>query len=142
DTIEARITAHPRGPVAELQRIVERAHKTVVGTFAQGKKGDYVEVDSKIMQGPVLLDRKAGRHAPVKPEPGDVVQVSLIHHPSRGRLAIGTVSRILGREGSLKVEIERILTECNITRPFPDEVERETASFGENPQKQHWEGRE
>jgi len=125
-----------------LERITERAHKTVVGTFAQGKRGGYVEVDTKIMQGPVLLDPKASRRSSVKAEPGDVVLVQLIHHPSRGRPGVGVVSKVLGREGTLKVEIERILTECNITRPFPDEVETETAAFGENPKREHWKGRE
>jgi ribonuclease R len=141
DTIEARILPHPRGPIAEFERIVERAHKSVVGTFAKGKRGNFVEVDAKIMQGPVLIDQKSSARSSIKAEPGDVVLVTLIHHPSRGRLGVGVVSKVLGQEGSIKVEIERILTECNITRPFPGEVEKESEAFGDNPKEEDWEGR-
>ena len=125
-----------------IQRVLGRAHPTVVGLFRYGPRGNAVlPYDSRILHEVVLppgdeltpaLRQKLGpatggagrtRRLPRLPElDGAVVNVELVRYPKGGVAPVGRVIEILGRPGELGVDVEIIIRKHHLPHVFPEDV--------------------
>ena len=120
DRVVARVEGVKHGGKREgsIIRIVERAHKTIVGRFEKGKKFGYVVAAEERIQQDLYIPRGEDAGA----ADGDVVLAEVTLYPQRGRNPEGRVVRIIGRPDDPEVEIQSIIIKHSIPSEFPDEV--------------------
>ncbi len=141
DRVLARITrvAHDGKAEGEVDRILERAHPTVVGEFKIGRRESFVvPFESRIQQWIVIPD---GMELPgAQPSPdrigapgleikdkrdleGAIVNVEIIEYPERGEEnAIGRVIEVLGRPGDFGLDVEVTIRKHHLRHRFPAEA--------------------
>lgn len=136
DRVLAELLRGPKGLVARVSRVLERRKTPLVGVLTVRGASAFVEVEGGVISGPILVEN------PQKVHSGDVVEVNLTAWPSNTTVAQGLVVRTLGRRGALDVEVEKILVEKGVWRPFPAVVIEDAARFGANPSEEDMVGRE
>lgn len=117
-----------KGKEGKIIRILERAHKNVVGTFENaGAYGFVLPDDTKLTSDVFISDRGIGfaKH-------GDKVIVQITKWPERGRSAEGVVIDVLGRSDDPKVAMESIIFRYGIHQNFSNEVLIEAESIPED----------
>src|SRR5690606_8361498 len=98
-------------------RILERAKSMLVGRFHSERGIDYV-LEEGDTRAEVLIARgeRGGAH------PGDVVQVEIVEHPTERSLAIGRVTKVIGRLDQPGIETEVAILAHGIPSEWPDAV--------------------
>ena len=150
DVVMAKIERAPKGPVANIVKVLERSQRTITGTLHTSHdrrfgRVRYVEVDDNVLSGPVRLtqeDAISGGGANDVAKEGDVVEVELLVPPTATTNAEGRIIRRLGEKGALDVEIERLVTQAGVSRVFPPAVLSDAGRLGEVPGEVDFEGRE
>ena len=150
DVVMAKIERAPKGPVANIVKVLERSRRTITGTLHTSHdrrfgRVRYVEVDDNVLSGPVRLtqeDAISGGGANDVAKEGDVVEVELLVPPTATTNAEGRIIRRLGEKGALDVEIERLVTQAGVSRVFPPAVLSDAGRLGEVPGEVDFEGRE
>lgn len=106
-------------------RILERAHKTVVGKLEMGKGFNFVTpVDERIFQ-EIVIPQKEDKGARI----GEMVAVELIRWPTEHLNPIGRVVEVLGDPEDPDVEIEVVARRYGLPRQFPKDVQKEASSI-------------
>ncbi len=99
-------------------RVVERAHRLLVGRFDKGKNFGYVvPAEARISQD-IYIPKGCDGGA----KDGDVVNVEITDYPTGKRNPEGRIVLTLGRPDDPEVEIKTILLKHEIADVFPDEV--------------------
>lgn len=114
-----------KGREGEIIRILERAHKNVVGTFeAAGAYGFVVPDDMKLGSDIFVPEKGIGfaKH-------GDKVILEISRYPEKGRSAEGYVIDVLGRADDPKVAMESIIFQYGIHQNFPAAVIEEAEAI-------------
>ncbi|MCH2191282.1 MAG: ribonuclease R [Gammaproteobacteria bacterium] len=129
DIVNVRITGRDRrnklfGMITE---VVERGNQTVVGRyFTESNLHFVVPDDQRIGQDIfVLQEHTAGA------EPGQVVSVKITKHPTKHFQPIGEIVEVLGDYLAPGMEIEIAIRKHQLPHQWPDNVERQIKSFGE-----------
>lgn len=124
--------------------ILDRPQRRFVGKFRAVGRAMFVETD---------LDPNGSfrrRLTNVIIGPGDaggatdseLVELHVVERGVPGKTApIGKVVQVLGRPGERSAEMLRLMIEHNLDHPFPEEVEREAAAFGDAPTDEDRRGR-
>lgn len=102
----------------EITSIVERANKTLVGTFQREKYSAFVTPDDERIREDVYipLDKTGGARSSAR------VQVKITKWPEEGKKAEGEVTEVLGYDGDKDLDIKVIMAKHNLPFDFPDDV--------------------
>lgn len=135
DKVVVRLSAPVRGRKkgagsreGVIIRILERAHRRVVGTFersALGTKwyGSVSPADQKLMQDLLIgPDHMGGA------EPGDIVAAEIVAYPLRGRHGEGRIVKIIGKPGDPGIETELIIEQHELPVAFSPAALQEAAA--------------
>lgn len=148
-----RVLAHiarvlPDGKAeGQIERVLRRAHPTVVGEFKLGRDVNYViPQESRIQQTIVIPDGlelpgtsanpdRIGAPIPkvnsVEDLDGQIVNVELLDYPDRDGEAIGRVIEILGYPDDFGVDVEVTIRKHHLPHRFPAEVLAEAQAINE-----------
>jgi len=115
----------------EIVRILDRAHKTVVGTLRQETTGWLVQPDGCDFSRPIQIEginARAVRH-------GDKVCVQIRSYPTRSEPARGAITQVLGRPGGSDAEILAVIRRHSLHDAFDPSslVEAANAKSAFNP---------
>ena len=142
DVVSCRIEETDKGPLARVERIVQRGGSVVVGTLRRSGRARYVEPNEDVLRSTVVIE-PADATDPFRELPdGAVVEVVIERFPTDVTSALGRIVRFIGHEGDIHVEIERLLTEGGIVRPFSMEASEQAAAFPKAPTAKDSAGRE
>lgn len=109
----------------EIVSIVERANKTLVGTFQLEKHSAFVTPDDERIREDVYvpLDKTGGARSSAR------VLVKITKWPEEGRKAEGEVTEVLGYDGDKDLDIKVIMARHGLPFDFPDDVKKEAAKI-------------
>ena len=101
-----------------IERILERAKTSFVGTFREKNGVGYVQVDGRVFTGWIRVgDATANRVIN-----GDKVTLELTRYPRAGREGEGVILEILGPRGDLKTETLAVMRQYDLPERFEDPV--------------------
>ncbi|WP_301859083.1 ribonuclease R [uncultured Megasphaera sp.] len=105
----------------EIIDIVERANKTIVGTFEREKRCAFVRPDDERIREDIYisLDKTGGARSSAR------VLVTITRWPEEGRKAEGEVTEVLGYDGDKDLDIKVIMARHGLPFAFPDDVLKE-----------------
>ncbi|HVR44191.1 MAG TPA: ribonuclease R [Thermoanaerobaculia bacterium] len=109
---------------AEVARVLQREHRTVVGRFHQGDPPWVRPFDVRLDE-----DIEIDSESTLGAREGEMVNVEIDRYPERGSLAHGGVIERLGMLGEPGVDIEVVIRKYHIAHEFPDEVLREAEAI-------------
>ncbi|PJI07628.1 MULTISPECIES: ribonuclease R [Clostridium] len=109
----------------EIIRILERANKTIVGTYEDSKNFGFVVADDVRIAQDVFIPKGSAKGA----KHGDVVVAEITQWPKKKRNPEGKVIEILGNKGDKGVDILTIIKKHKLPEKFPAKVENFAASI-------------
>lgn len=139
DHVVARVEGQKPGGKRDgsIIRIIERAHKTLVGRYEKGRKFGYVVAEEKR----ILQDVYVPKGEDMGAKDGDVVLVEITSYPVKNRSPEGLIIQVIGRPDDPEVEIQSIIIKHNISAIFPEEVLAEAGSVPDSVSASDIEGR-
>ncbi len=135
DKVRIRIRARSaRGAEGEVIAILERGIKRVAGTLRRRGKSAWLEPDDTRIRGPIVLPRAidvSGAEGNSGTD-GDAVVVAITRWPERpDENPEGRIEQVLGRPGTLSVEVAKILVLERVGEPHSDKAVDEAEAFGD-----------
>lgn len=108
----------------EIIRIVERANKTLVGTFEREKQCGFVRPDDERIREDIYipLDKTANARSSAR------VLVTITKWPEENRKAEGEITEVLGYDGDKDLDVKVIMARHGLPFAFPDDVLKEADS--------------
>ena len=105
----------------EIVRIIERANKTIVGTFERQKHCGFVRPDDERIREDIYipLDKTGGARSSAR------VLAAITQWPEEGRKAEGEITEVLGYDGDKDLDIKVIMARHGLPFSFPKDVEAE-----------------
>lgn len=114
-----------RGPEGVVLRVIERARRTVVGTFHRRRRTSFVVPLDPRLRREVLVAREPEQAgAAPQAEEGDVVVVRLRSHGDGTSRPRGSIERVLGQLSDPGVDVLAIAHGFDLPLEFPEEVVR------------------
>ncbi len=102
----------------EIIRVLERAHKDIIGYFAKGRNFSYVEpVDERISQH-IYIDHADSLGA----EPGQIVTAEITEYPSYHKSPEGRITEIIGSRGDRGLDTELLIRKHGLASEFASSV--------------------
>ncbi|BDR74558.1 exoribonuclease II [Clostridium tetani] len=103
----------------EVIRILNRANKTIIGTFEDSKNFGFVVPDEKRIYQDIYIPKGnvAGAHS------GDIVIAEITKWPEKRRSPEGKIVEILGKKGEKGIDILTIIKKYNLPEEFPQKVQ-------------------
>jgi ribonuclease R len=111
----------------EIIRILERANKTIIGTYEDSKSFGFVVADDKRIYNDIFIP-KAERNGA---KTGDIVIVEITQWPEARRNPEGKVLEVLGKKGDKGIDILTIIKKYRLPEEFPEKVESFAAAIPE-----------
>ena len=111
----------------EIIRILERANKTIVGTYEDSKNFGFVVADDKRINNDIFIAKGDKNGA----KTGDVVMVEITRWPEPRRNPEGQVIEVLGKKGEKGIDILSIIRKYRLPEQFPEKVETFAAGIPE-----------
>ncbi|MFL0267654.1 ribonuclease R [Candidatus Clostridium radicumherbarum] len=108
----------------EIERILQRANKNIIGTYEDSRNFGFVVADDKRIHQDIFIPKNFRSGA----KTGQVVMVEIISWPDGRRNPEGKVRQILGNKGDKGIDILTIIKKYGLPEEFPPKVE----SFAEN----------
>ena len=140
DKVVARIEGYKTGGRREgiIIRVLERAHKKIIGTFKKTKTGAFViPSDEKILNSITIASDKG-----MDANNGEMVEAEIIRFPGAGfPSAVGKVLSVLGNPRDPEVEIEVIARKYGLPHRFPPDVLHEVKDMPTEVREEDLEGR-
>ncbi|HEY5673187.1 MAG TPA: ribonuclease R, partial [Malonomonas sp.] len=113
--VAVRFSPRDRRKHGEVIKILERAHKSLVGFYRPrgtgGNGADVWPLEQKL-GGPIMVNRQPGAN------PGDVVEVTIEQYATADRHASGRVIELLGSAEDPQVDIETVIRSHNLPHRF------------------------
>jgi ribonuclease R len=126
DRVLARIARVDERGRAEgkIQKVLERAHATVVGRFRAARGGDYVVPSDERLHDDIVIPPSQPLPGGLKPVDIDdaIVDVEITRFPSATARAEGRVLEVLGRPGDFGIDVEIIIRKHHLPHRFPAAV--------------------
>lgn len=111
-----RSARDPDRLTGKIIKVLERAHRSVVGTLQEDSRGWSILPDGSDHHQPILLEHVDGREV----RPGDKVAVQIRTYPTRSQPARGVITDILGRTGRYDAEVAAIIRRYDLLDEFDD----------------------
>lgn len=111
----------------EIIRIIQRANKTVVGTFDSSRYFGFVVPDDRKISGDIFISRDEINGA----KTGDKVVAEIVKWPEQRRNAEGRIIEVLGNKDEVGTDILSIIKAYNLSESFPEDVVRQAESISE-----------
>lgn len=105
----------------EVIYVIERGNKKIIGEFQNSKSFGFVIPKNSNISYDIYIPNKFK----LKAKDGDVVVVSITKWPYRGKNPEGRVIEIIGRKDSNNINILCLMEEHNLTKEFPDKVQKD-----------------
>ncbi|MBI1956179.1 MAG: ribonuclease R, partial [Acidobacteria bacterium] len=131
---EVRVKRNGRAE-GRIQKILQRAHETIVGEFHYGDSFNYVVpyeeriphriVIPKGKELPLVEPGKAKAHLPEHSLEGMIVNVEITRFPTATQNAAGKVMEVLGQPGDFGVDVEIVIRKNHLPYQFPADALRE-----------------
>lgn len=121
DRVVARMnkkTAGDKRAEGEVIKIIERANRTIVGTFDSSKYFGFVVPDNKRISGDIFIPKDEFNGA----KQGQKVVAELIKWPEKRRNAEGKIIEIIGDKDEVGTDILSIIKSHNFSEEFPEAV--------------------
>jgi ribonuclease R len=125
-------------PEGRIIRVLERAHRTLVGRFEVGRRFGYVVPADPRLGTDLFIPRATARQV----RPGQMVVARIDTYPGRNRSAEGTIVEVLGDPADPEVEILIIAHKYGLPVEFPGEVLTAAAMVPERVEEADRQGRE
>jgi ribonuclease R len=127
DRVVVRIHGKRYGKSREgtIIKILEKARRSLVGTFQQGKHFDYVQPDDKRFSRDIYITDPAGAKA------GQKVVVALEEWEDKYLNPEGKITEVLGYPEDPGVDILTLIKEYQLPLRFSEEVEKETGRLSQ-----------
>lgn len=129
DHVCARIEARKTGGKREgrIIRIVERAHKHLVGRYEVERDYGFVIPAERRIVHDLFIPKGEAQGA----EHGDIVLAEILSYPTKRRNAEAKVVKRLGKPTSPKIDTEIVLTSYGLSEYFPEKVATEADAIEE-----------
>lgn len=109
-----------RSKEGEVVKILERANKTVVGTFERDKNFGFVVPDDKRIYQDIFIPKDEIKDV----KNGYKVVVELVRWPHKRRNPEGRIIEVLGHKDDVGTDIVSIIRQYNLPEEFPEEVQK------------------
>ena len=122
DRVMVRITKEDLGKrkcEGEVETIIERANKTIIGVYEDSKNFGFVVPENKRIQNDIFIPKTKRSEA----KTGDVVIVEITEWPGKRRNPEGQIIDILGQKGDKGIDILTIIKKYALPEEFPDKVQ-------------------
>lgn len=123
DRIMVRLLSHKGSEVCsregEVVRILERANKTVVGTFEKGENFGFVIPDDSRIAFDIFIPGDAAK----KVESGYKVVAEIVRWPEPRRNPEGRIIEVLGHKDDVGIDILSVIRQFNLPEEFPEDVQ-------------------
>jgi ribonuclease R len=144
DVVDAELllVGRSRRRVAHLVELVERPKARHVGVLREELGASFVELDA-----PPGAPKHATTEVLIPPgqrsgaSTGQLVEVEFEPQDDGRNMPLGRVKAVLGEPGERATELQRLIVEHGLDRPFPAEAVREAEAFGDAPAPKDIEGR-
>ena len=121
-----------------IVRVLERAHKRLVGRFeSRGRWAVVVPENPRISQ-EIFIEAKQTKRA----RNSQVVEVEIISYPSRDCNPVGKVTKVIGESDDPSIDVEIVIRNYELPVEFPEDVLREAANCPDRVHKGDFRGRE
>ncbi len=138
DRVAIRVSSDRAGRrEGRIVEVLERRTTTVVGHFHTERGIDYVREENE-RRTEVLIAR--GERGGAKP--GDMVQIEIVQHPTERSLAIGRVTKVVGRLDQPGIETEVAILAHGIPSEWPEAVVQAAARIPTTVPSRAKQGRE
>lgn len=111
----------------EVIRILERANKTIVGTFESSRNFGFVTPDNLKISGDIFISKDEFLGA----KSGQKVIVEIEKYAEKRRNAEGRIIEIIGNKGDVGTDILSIIKAYNLSESFPEEVLKQAEDTSE-----------
>ena len=125
-------------PEGRIIRVLERAHRTVVGRFESGRRFGYVVPADPRLGTDLFIPKASARQV----RPGQMVVARIDTYPGKNRSAEGTIVEVLGDPADPDVEILTIAHKYGLPVDFPGEVLAAAATVPDRVEAADLHGRE
>ncbi len=122
DRVMVRITKEDLGKrkcEGEVETIIERANKTIIGVYEDSKNFGFVVPENKRIQNDIFIPKTKRSEA----KTGDVVIVEITEWPGKRRNPEGQIIDILGQKGDKGIDILTIIKKYALPEEFPDKAQ-------------------
>ncbi|MCX7709891.1 MAG: ribonuclease R [Clostridia bacterium] len=130
DRVIARVSKKALGDKrseGEVIRILERANRTIVGTFEDSKYFGFVVPDVVKISGDIFIPKDEFNGA----KPGQKVIAEIIKWPEKRRNAEGRIIEIIGDKDEPGADILSIIKSYNLKEEFPEAVMNQAESISD-----------
>lgn len=110
----------------EIIRVLERAHRTIVGVYEEGRNFGFVIPTEKRISQHLYVDFRDS----LKAQAGEVVVAEIIEYPSHHRNPEAKIIEVLGRRDSKGVDTELLIRKHDLSTEFPRKVLEATEKLG------------
>lgn len=132
-----RIPSYRRSAEGVVEEVIERANKTIVGTYVKNGKSGLVIPDDQRLHCTINVARKGD----VKPDYKVVVKVTYFPRASYQSLQ-GEIIEILGHKDNVGTDILSIIRQHNLPERFDDDVLAAAHAIGDEVTEKDLKGRE
>ncbi len=123
--VRCRTSSRDGRPYGEVLRIVERAHRTIIGHLRQNRQGAVVLPLDPKLGGPIFV--RGGEPA----ENGQVVEVQMERYAAAGVAASGRVSEVLGAADDPQVDIDTVIRQRGLPFRYSADALREAEKMAQ-----------
>lgn len=121
----------------EVNRVLERANKTVIGTFENSKNFGFVIADDKRICQDIFIPKNARNGA----SDGDIVIAEITEWPGNRRNPEGEIKEILGHKGEKGIDILTIIKKHRFPEEFPNKVMKYTEDIDDTIPEEEYQRR-
>lgn len=107
----------------EIQEVLERRVKTLVGVYTKQREYGFVEADDKKIFSDIYIPSGESKKA----KTNDKVVVAITRYPSREKKAEGKIIEVLGNAEDTRVDLLAVLRTYGYSQTFPRTVQKEAA---------------
>ncbi|WP_123052774.1 ribonuclease R [Clostridium sp. JN-1] len=111
----------------EIIRILDRANKTVIGTYEDSKNFGFVVPEEVRIYQDIFIPK----HCKGSAKTGDIVVAEITTWPEKRRNPEGKILEVVGRKGEKGIDILTIIKKNNLPEKFPEKVEEYAQSISE-----------
>lgn len=122
----------------EIIRILERANKTIIGTYEDSKNFGFVVADDRRIYQDVFIPKEEKSDA----KNGQVVVAEITVWPEKRRNPEGRIIEVLGNKGDKGIDILSIIRSNKLPEEFPLKVENYAENIPEEIPAEEYERRE
>ncbi|WP_416175812.1 ribonuclease R [Clostridium sp.] len=121
----------------EIIRILNRANKTIVGTFEDSRNFGFVVPEEKKIYQDIFIPKNCKKGA----KTGDVVIAKITQWPDGRRNPEGKVTNVLGKKSEKGIDILTIIKKNGLPEEFPEKVQNYAESIPDEIPKEEYKRR-